>query len=151
MSSRKTKRTPSHHARPPAAVALLLALLPIGCGPAMQKVSVTTVPGGAEVFLQRQGEVKVDANVAGVSGQLGAGTFEEEEISLGTSPVEYEFQLEEKEVDVDRAGVSGKVTRRYTEGVIRVELAGYRPAERRVRFSGDAVSLRLDLQPSSGN
>jgi hypothetical protein len=37
------------------------------------------------------------------------------------------------------------VTRRYTEGRIRVVMDGYRTVERVVRFTGDDIDLELDL------
>lgn len=116
-----------------------------GCASA-QKLSVHTTPAGAEVFLQRRGELEVEATVAGVHGNVRGGSFEEEYFSLGSAPVDYQFDLEER----DSAGLGeyagGSVTRRFEEGTVRVDLRGYRPVERRVRFSGDAVRLRITLE-----
>lgn len=112
-----------------------------------QSLSVHTDPAGAQVYLQRRGEVEVQATVAGVHGQVGANSFEEESFSLGTSPLEYEFHRKETEAAVQGPGAGGSLTRHFREGTVRIEMPGYRTAERRVRFSGDAIVLRVDLQP----
>lgn len=127
-------------------VSLVLALALSGGCASTQSLSVHTDPGGAEVYLQRRGEVEVQATVAGVHGQVGADSFEEEYFSLGTSPVEYEFHRKETEAAVQGPGAGGSVTRHFREGTIRVELEGYRTVERRVRFSGDAIVLRIALE-----
>ena len=132
-----------------------LAVLALGlltaCGTPMQRISVQTDPVGAEVTLQRSGEVEVEASVAGVGGTLGAGSFTEDFMTLGTSPVDYEFQLNRTDADVERGGSGGQLKRRYTEGLIRIALEGYRTVERRVRFDGSRISLDVTLQPVTGN
>lgn len=117
----------------------------------MQRVSVETDPVGAEVSLQRSGEIQVEASVAGVGGSLGAGSFTEDFISLGTAPVDYEFNLKRTDADVERGGSGGQVKRQYTEGLIRIALEGYRTVERRVRFDGDRIKLDVELQPQAGD
>ena len=112
-----------------------------------QSLSVHTDPAGAQVYLQRRGEVEVQATVAGVHGQVGANSFEEEFFSLGTSPLEYEFHRKETEAAVQGPGAGGSLTRHFREGTVRIEMPGYRSAEWRVRFSGDPIVLRVDLQP----
>ena len=133
------------------ALAAVLATLPVACGTPMQRISVETDPVGAEVSLQRSGEVEVEASVAGVGGTLGAGSFTEDFMALGTSPVDYEFQLNRTDADVERGGSGGQLKRRYTEGLIRIALQGYRTVERRVRFDGSRVDLDIELQPASRN
>ena len=55
------------------------------------------MPDGAQVYLQRKGDVEVAAYGVGFYGKVRPGSFEEEFFSLGTSPVDYEFHLEERE------------------------------------------------------
>jgi hypothetical protein len=111
-------------------------------------LSIETEPAGAGVLLQRRGEVEVAARVLGVSGTLDENAFEEEFYSLGNAPIKYEFKLKESEGAIHGGAVgSASVTRHYTEGTVRIELPGYEIVERRIRFSGDPVDLRITLLP----
>jgi hypothetical protein len=125
----------------------LLALL-AACG-SKQKVSIRTDPLGAEVYLQRRGEIEINANVKGIPGKITANAFEEDFRLLGNAPVEYEFDLSEKDVGIDTPEGSGNIVRHYKEGTIRVERAGYETVVRLVSFSGSAVDLMITLLPSS--
>lgn len=130
------------------AALLLLSGFALGaCAPSYQRVTVATLPEGAEVYLQRSGEMQVNAAVAGFYGSIGAPSFEEEYYSLGTSPIDYEFLLDEQEATVAGGGVYGEVKRRYTEGRIRVVKEGYRIVERALRFTGDRIHMELELVP----
>lgn len=121
-----------------------------GCGSSKQKVSVNTNPPGAEVLLQRRGDLDVGVSVPTIgSGNLGAGKFEDDFITLGNAPVEYEFKLSESEGSVSFKGAGGSVTRHYREGTIRVQLPGYVTIERLVTFSGSAINLQFTLQPKN--
>jgi len=126
----------------PLAVA---ALLSAGCGSA-QKVSVRTDPIGAEVYLQRRGDLEINAKVKGIPGKVTASAFEEDFRLLGNAPVEYEFELSEQGVGIDVPEGSGSITRHYKEGTIRIERDGYETVIRVVRFSGSAVELEVSLQ-----
>lgn len=128
-----------------------LAGLSAACGTSMQRITVETDPAGAEVMLQRSGEVDVKASVSGVGGTLGAGSFTEDFISLGNAPVDYEFDLSRTDAEVEAGGHGGQVERRYTEGLIRIALDGYRTVERRVRFSGSPVKIDIPLQRLGGD
>lgn len=126
-------------------VALILLLL-AACS-STQKVSVRTDPIGAEVYLQRRGELEINANVKGIPGKITANAFEEDFRLIGNAPVEYEFDLTEKDVGIDVPEGSGHITRRYKEGTIRVERAGYETVVRPVYFSGGTVDLLITLLP----
>jgi hypothetical protein len=130
-------------------VALILPLL-AGCGSA-QKVSVRTDPIGAEVYLQRRGDLEINAKVKGIPGTFTGSSFEEDFRLIGNAPVEYEFELEEEEVGIDVPEGSGTITRHYKEGTIRIERAGYETVIRLVRFSGNPVDLLIALQPLTAN
>ena len=125
---------------------LLGALILVGCGSA-QKVSVRTDPVGAEVYLQRRGDLEINARVKGIPGRVTASAFEEDFRLIGNAPVEYEFELTEEDVGIDVPEGSGNITRHYKEGTIRVERAGYETVVRLVRFSGSPVDLTIALQP----
>ena len=126
--------------------ALAIAALSLaGCGSA-QKVSVRTDPIGAEVYLQRRGDLEINANVKGIPGKVTAGAFEEDFRLLGNAPLEYEFELSEQGVGIDVPEGSGSITRHYKEGTIRIERDGYETVIRVVRFSGSAVELEVSLQ-----
>ena len=112
-----------------------------------QKVSVRTDPIGAEVYLQRRGELEITANVKGIPGKITANAFEEDFRLLGNAPVEYEFDLNEKDVGIDTPEGSGNIVRHYKEGTIRVERDGYETIVRPVYFSGGTVDLLITLQP----
>jgi len=132
-------------------IALVMVMAPTACGAPMQRISVKTDPVGAEVTLQRSGNVQVEASVAGVEGTLGAGSFTEDFMTLGTSPVDYEFHLNRTDADVERGGSGGQLKRTYTEGLIRIALEGYRTVERRVSFNGNRIKLDVDLQALDGD
>ncbi len=133
-------------------VAGLLSLVAIvtACG-STQKVSVRTDPIGAEVYLQRRGELEIDANVKGIPGRITASAFEEDFRLIGNAPVEYEFDLSEREVGIDTPEGGGKVVRHYKEGTLRVEREGYETEVRLVRFSGNPIDVTITLQPLGGN
>lgn len=123
----------------------IAALMLAGCGSA-QKVSVRTDPIGAEVYLQRRGDLEIDAKVSGIPGTVTASRFEEDFRLIGNAPVEYEFELSEQGVGIDVPGGSGSITRHYKEGTIRIVRDGYETVIRVVRFSGSAVELDVSLQ-----
>lgn len=127
-------------------VALILLLL-AGCG-STQKVSVRTDPIGAEVYLQRRGELEINAKVKGIPGKITGSAFEEDFRLIGNAPVEYEFDLNEEDVGIDVPEGSGSITRHYKEGTIRIERAGYETVIRLVRFTGSPVALVVALQPA---
>lgn len=132
-------------------IASLAMCVAAACGAPMQRISVETDPVGAEVTLQRSGDVEVEASVAGVGGTLGAGSFTEDFMTLGTSPVDYEFHLNRTDADVERGGSGGQLKRKYTEGLIRIALEGYRTVERRVHFDGSRIKLDIELQAQSAD
>ncbi len=128
--------------------ALFGLVLLAACG-SKQKISVRTEPVGAEVYLQRRGELEINANVKGIPGKITANAFEEDFRLLGTAPVDYEFDLSEDDVGIDTPEGSGKITRHYKEGTIRVERAGYETVVRPVYFSGGTANLTITLVPLS--
>ncbi len=133
------------------AALLCLSVFALGaCSPSYQRVTVTTLPAGAEVYLQRSGVMQVNAAYSGFYGSIGAPSFEEGYYSLGTTPIDYEFVLDQQEATVAGAGAYGEVKRRYTEGRIRVVREGYRTVERAVRFTGDRLELEVELVPIDG-
>ena len=117
-----------------------------GCA-STQTLSIKTDPVGANVYLQRRGDIEVKANVAGVGGRLGSVAFQEEFRSLGNSPVEYEFDLRSEELDVDGGYGGGQIVRLFREGMIRIVMDGYHMEERLVRFSGGTIRLTIILRP----
>ncbi len=128
----------------------VVALLALGsllffCGCATtQKLRVTTDPPGAQVTLVRYGTVRAEGGAPGVTVGATGESFEDPPITLGTSPLEYEFQLEETARELSIAGVFAKVTRKFTEGLVRAEKDG-RVAERRVLFLGKPLAVDLLL------
>ena len=67
MTSRRSSRS----------ALVLAAVLLAACGSA-QKVSVRTDPVGAEVYLQRRGDLEINAKVKGIPGKVTASAFEED-------------------------------------------------------------------------
>ncbi len=131
-------------------LALLLSMPALAACGSAQSLSVRTDPVGAEVYLQRRGDIEIDAKVSGIPGRVTTSRFEEDFRLIGNAPVDYEFDLSETEVGVDVPGGSGKVIRHYREGTIRIERNGYETVIRVVRFSGDEVKLDVTLRPSGG-
>jgi len=127
-----------------ASVAVLGSLLLLcGCA-ANQKLSVTTDPPGAQITLVRYGITRAEGGVPGVSVGATGESFEDPPMTLGTSPLDYEFKLEETAKELSIAGIFAKVTRTFTEGLIRAEKDG-RVAERRVLFAGKPLAVDLVL------
>jgi hypothetical protein len=137
--------------RPPWTGCALVATTIIslaGCGSSKQQISVRTTPPGAEVQLQRRGDMEIDASipVAGVSGSIDGARFEDEFVSLGNAPVEWKFELDDSQGSASFKGQSVSATKHYREGTIRVLLPGYQTIERLVAFSGSPIELHLTLQ-----
>ncbi len=118
-----------------------------------QQLTIESNPSGAEVYLMRRGEYEVNASIDGFGGSFDSDSFEEEFYLLGTTPLEYEFDLSNTEsylyVPGLPAGVS--VTKHYTEGIIRVEMDGYETEQRTIQFSNNLFNLVLSLVPSLGD
>jgi hypothetical protein len=129
-----------------AAMASLSSLLILGGCAAGQRVTVTTDPIGAQVTLIRYGVNRIEGSVPGVAVGGVANSFEDPPLLLGTAPLEYEFELEEHGKEIVIGGLFVKVTRIFTEGLVRAVKDG-RVAERRVRFSGNPVRVDLVLPP----
>jgi len=125
-------------------VVVLVSLLVLcGCA-ATQKLSVSTTPPGAQITLIRYGVTEAQGGVPGVSVSGVGESFEDPPMALGTSPLKYEFKLEESGERLSMGGLFVKVARKFTEGLIRAEKDG-EVAERRVRFSGEPVMVELSL------
>lgn len=121
----------------------------VGCT-ATQQIVVKTEPTGADVYLQRSGDVTVDANVMGIMGSVEQDRYTEDFYYLGTTPVTYEFDLEETDSAVHAPGLGGgAVTRRHREGTVRVEMTGYETVQRPVRFTGDQLHMMITLEPQN--
>ena len=134
----------------PAVALCLLAMTVIGlsaCGSSKQKLSVKTSPTDAEVLLERRGDLVIDVSVPTYgSGDLAAGKFEDDFITLWYAPVKYEFDLSESQGSINIKGAGGSATKHYREGTIRVLLPGYQTIERLVAFSGSPIELHLTMQ-----
>ncbi len=119
------------------------------CGSGQQLV-IDSDPSGAEVYLMRRGEYEVNASVDGISGNFDGDSFEEDFYLLGTTPLEYEFDLTDTESSFYIPGVPAglSVTKHYQEGILRVEMNGYATEERTIQFSNNLFNLVLSLIPS---
>ena len=69
----------------------------ISCG-ATQKLHVESDPGGAEVYLMRRGDYEISASVDGIGGSFDGDSFEDDYYFLGTTPLDYEFDLSDRPV-----------------------------------------------------
>lgn len=123
-------------------VPLLLLLAAACAGP--QRLVVETEPPGAIVTLERISERRAQGGLYGFSGHASQGVVHEPTIELGTSPLQYAFERTRTEQAISLPGVYGSVTLETREGIVRAEKDG-RFAERRVRFDGSPVHLRLEL------
>ncbi|MCD4847480.1 MAG: hypothetical protein K8R76_04740 [Candidatus Aegiribacteria sp.] len=118
-----------------------------------QQLNIESDPSGAEVYLMRRGEYEVNASVEGFGGSFDGDSFEEEFYLLGTTPLEYEFDLSDTEssfyIPGLPAGVS--VTKHYKEGILKVEMDGYETEQRTIQFSDNLFNLVLNLVPFRGD
>ncbi len=73
-----------------------------GCA-GKQKITVITTPPGAEVSLTTFGVTKARVGAAGVSVSADAERFESQPLLLGTSPLDYEFELKDSQGAVPAA------------------------------------------------
>ncbi len=128
----------------------LLVPLVAACSSHGQRVSVRTDPTGALVSWQRSGTQTISGSVAGVGGTIDGGRFTDDWMTLGNAPIDYEFDLSESEGGGWVAGTGARVTKRYRDAMIRVELAGYQTLERRVAFTGDPIDLVFTLRKAGG-
>jgi hypothetical protein len=127
--------------------ALLVAaalLLIAGCA-STQKITVITDPPGAHVTLTKYGVAEAKGGVPGVVVESEGGSFEDDPVGLGTSPLEYEFRLKEDQEHFSAPGIFLKVVKKITAGLIRAEKDGSY-AERRVDFSGKPLVIDLRLE-----
>ena len=130
--------------------AVLVAYLVLSGCSSLQRIEVQTDPMGAHVFLQRRGDLEIHGRVAGVTAGAGVESFEEDFVSLGNTPVLYEFERRETEAAVHLPEVGANVTRHFREGTLRIELDGYRTVLQVRRFSGEPIVLFVRLEPDSG-
>jgi hypothetical protein len=132
---------------------LIISLAVITACGAGQQLNIESDPSGAEVYLMRRGEYEVNASIDGFGGSFDGDSFEEEFYLLGTTPLEYEFDLTDTEssfyVPGLPAGVS--VTKHYQEGILRVEMDGYETEQRTIQFSNNLFNLVLSLVPVLGD
>jgi len=124
----------------------LSAILACGSG---QQLLIESDPSGAEVYLMRRGEYEVNASVDGFGGSFDGDSFEEEYYLLGTTPLEYEFDLSDTESSFCIPGLPAgvNVTKHYQEGILRVEMDGYETEQRTIHFSNNLFNLILNLVP----
>lgn len=118
-----------------------------------QQLNIESDPSGAEVYLMRRGEYEVNASVDGFGGSFDSDSFEEDFYLLGTTPLEYEFDLSDTESSFYIPGVPAgvSVTKHYQEGLLKVEMNGYETEQRTIQFSNNLLHLVLSLVPSGGD
>jgi len=116
-----------------------------GCATS-KTLSVRSDPPGATVTLTRYCQDEVTVHTHKALGTVPVGDCETPPIYLGTTPLVYEYVTQETlgHAHVPVAGVSA--TRRYTEGVVRVEKDGA-VAEQRVSFTGQPITVDMRLEP----
>lgn len=122
------------------------------CG-TVRQLSIESDPSGAEVYLMRRGEYEVNASVEGFSGRFDGDSFEDDFYFLGTTPLEYKFDLSDTESSFSIPGVPAgvSVTKHYQEGVLKMEMNGYETVQRTIQFSNNSIHLVLSLVPSGGD
>lgn len=128
-----------------AILIMIVALFLLSGCAASQKLTVHTHPPGARVTLIKYGVTEARGGIKGITVGGETESFEQGLIDLGTSPLEYEFRLEEEGRHLSAPGLFVKVVNKYTEGLIRAQLDG-RFAERRVQFSGDPLLIKLTIE-----
>lgn len=64
---------------------------------------------------------------------------------IGTTPLEYPVTFYERVAGMDIGVAKGKVIKVTQAGVVKVEMQGYKPQEKRVRFEGTQTALLFKL------
>ena len=130
-------------------IAVTIAMV-TACG-SSQVLHIETDPEGAEVYLQRRGEYEVSASVSGIGGTFDGDNFEDDFYLLGTTPLDFEFDLSDSEGSFSIPGIpaGASVVKHFREGVIRIVMNGYQTEERTVQFSDNELKLALILDPET--
>lgn len=119
------------------------ALLAAGCAE-RQKILITTTPPGAEVWMIKHGVREVHGGARGIYGTAQTEPFEDPELYLGTSPVSFEFEIEEDEGGVYTPAGSISARKIIRDMLIRVR-KGASSAERRVGVTGEPMTIEIPL------
>jgi len=101
----------------------------------------------------RRGEYEINASVEGLGGSFDGDSFEEDFYLLGTTPLEYEFNLSDTESSIHVPGIPAGVCviKHYQEGILKVVMNGYEIEQRTIQFSNNLFNLVLSLVPSQGD
>jgi hypothetical protein len=131
-------------------VIVSVTVLAAACG-AAQKLHIESDPSGAEVYLMRRGDYEVSASVNGFGGSFDGDSFEDDFYLLGSTPLDYEFDLSDSEGSFFIPGVpaGASVTKHYQEGILRIVMDGYETEERTIQFSDNLLNLVLTLTPDA--
>lgn len=125
----------------------LLACAVLALAPACartQKLIVRTYPEGAQVSIVKRGQLRTGGHVAGVVAVGTSETYEDPEISIGTSPLTYEFRVVEEQGGLYVPGFAARQDKVCREVAIRARL-GDLYGEQVVLVSGDEAEIYLQL------
>jgi len=112
-----------------------------------QKLIVRTDPGGAEVAIIKRGQLRTSGHVAGIVTVGASERYEDEPVSIGTSPVMYEFPVVEPQAGVFVPYIAARQDKICREVVIRAWDNG-KYAEQVIPVTGDVAEVYLQLSPA---
>ncbi len=132
-------------------LSIALLTLVASCGSIPEEsFQIQSDPAGAEVYLSRRGNRKVQASFAFLKGGIGSQDYEEDFELIGTTPMSYETPLEQVRTDATFLGFGGKVIYRFDEALLRFELTGFKPLVRHVRLDKGEIDLNVQMLPTDG-
>lgn len=131
---------------PRVAWLLPAGLLLAGCSstPVME-IEIDSIPSGARVSIQLRGERNYVGRLGPLSGNLSARRFEDEFVSIGTTPASYATPLRETTTDATFLWVGGRAIRHFEDALVRFELEGYETVEKFVYLRKGNESLVAEL------
>ena len=110
-------------------------------------LNINSVPSGAKVSVQLRGVRSYVGQVALFSGSVSSKRFEDEFLSVGTTPVQFSTPLKATTTNATILGFGGKVVRRLEDALVRFELDGFEPVEKFVALKKGSAELNVELVP----
>ena len=83
------------------------------------KLTIDSTPKGAEVHLKRLGDRDYEGKLGPISGDVKSEDYEGEFVLLGTTPLQYDVKLREKESGGTVLGIGGRVMLEFDEALLR--------------------------------
>jgi hypothetical protein len=113
-------------------------------------LKVTSAPDTAEVYLKRMGTKRVEGSSPLGSAKVASGKHEDPEfVLIGTSPCEYQFKPQIKNVSAGVGGFGGATEYiTWTKGIVEVRSDGHKNFQQKVAFNqkGQFIMVHATLE-----